>query len=338
MDMTYKSRVGIRREIMKQHPDETTAFLPGSEDMVTEFYKWMVEIYLPRRFPSMYIPIAPTDETPSDKTRSVYIRNRVSNDSLPLEPASAHSALKILGGHVDTDFLFLSRNVETGKYHLDAFVCCFPSGFSLSKKKIGRPLAEIHAPVPGYAEKLERSMDRFFDRIEVGQIVRRANWTITTDDELYREEGTHLYAEDDTTEDSPSDVGREEMLESDEDGAFGALDNVLRDLRDQEPDQTAPHMSRTSQAEEIRKQKENVNVEDCRLRCERQTLHRLPMSRGLVFAFKTYQYTLKEIKEEGSGEDLAAAIEGLSKGNAPNMKYYKRGVVWGDKVVEYLRS
>jgi hypothetical protein len=64
--------------------------------------------------------------------------------------------------------------------------------------------------VPGYKEKLEKSMDRFFEKLEVGKCVRRVNvsslpfayiwieadgekWTITTDDRLFVPSGNHLY-------------------------------------------------------------------------------------------------------------------------------------------------
>lgn len=74
------------------------------------------------------------------------------------------------------------------------------------------------------------------------------------------------------------------------------------------------------------------------VRCERQTLHRLPKSLAVVFAFRTYLYPIQEIKDEGLGPDLADAIDGLQKGNAPGMHFYKRGVVWGEAVKKYLRS
>jgi hypothetical protein len=58
----------------------------------------------------------------------------------------------------------------------------------------------------------------------------------------------------------------------------------------------------------------------------------------LVFAFKTYQYPLPEVKVAGLGAEMAEAIEGLWKGSVPAMAVYKRGVVWDKKVVDYLRS
>ena len=67
-------------------------------------------------------------------------------------------------------------------------------------------------------------------------------------------------------------------------------------------------------------------------------LHRLPQTKALVFSFKTYLYPLKEIKEEGLGDELAKAIDGLKEGSVPAMHFYKRGVVWGEVVKKYLRS
>lgn len=67
-------------------------------------------------------------------------------------------------------------------------------------------------------------------------------------------------------------------------------------------------------------------------------LHRLPETKALVFSFKTYLYPLKDIKDEGSGEELAQAIDGLKEGSVPAMHFYKRGVIWGDAVKKYLTS
>lgn len=73
------------------------------------------------------------------------------------------------------------------------------------------------------------------------------------------------------------------------------------------------------------------------LRIELQTLTRLPSTSSLVFSFKTYMYPVDDIKKEGLGPDLAEAIQGLKKGNAPAMWVYKGGVKWGEELCEYLR-
>jgi hypothetical protein len=49
-------------------------------------------------------------------------------------------------------------------------------------------------------------------------------------------------------------------------------------------------------------------------------------------------YPLRQIKEEGLGEELAEAIDGLKEGSIPEMHFYKRGVEWGTAVKKYLRS
>lgn len=74
------------------------------------------------------------------------------------------------------------------------------------------------------------------------------------------------------------------------------------------------------------------------MRCELQTLSRLPETKAILFSFKTHLYTLDEIKAEGLGPQLANAIDGLKQGNAPGMWTYKGAIRWGKKVKEYLRS
>ena len=57
-----------------------------------------------------------------------------------------------------------------------------------------------------------------------------------------------------------------------------------------------------------------------------------------MFSFKTYMYPISDLKAEGLGPEVADAIEGLKKGNAPGMWRYKSAVRWGRSVLEYLRS
>lgn len=74
------------------------------------------------------------------------------------------------------------------------------------------------------------------------------------------------------------------------------------------------------------------------LRCERQTFHRLPSSQALVFGFHSYLYPLQDVKDEGLGEALAQAIDGLKEGSTPGIHLYKGGPVWEKAVKEFLRS
>lgn len=320
MDNTYVDRIKLRRQIMEDHHASTLACNPVGRAAVFEFYNWLIGTYLPRRFPTCYTVVDAGDPHDEKSTAKPRLLNKITNELIPLKPPVApRVALRMIGAHVDTDFLFLlpkpdPQNPGQQVYHLEAFTTTFPSGFS-TLSKLGLPLAAIHAPVPAYGSKLEKSMDRFFARLEVGKAVRRSNWTVTTHANLFTEEGTHLYAD-----------GEEESASGPEESKTA---NATAKTMDP---------SSTTLAEDIEAQKRDVMIEDCRLRSERQTLHRLPKTGALVFGFKTYLSTLEEVKNDGDGLALADAIEGFKKGSVPEMEFYKRGVVWGEKVKEYLRS
>jgi hypothetical protein len=49
-------------------------------------------------------------------------------------------------------------------------------------------------------------------------------------------------------------------------------------------------------------------------------------------------YPIRELRDEGSGEMLAEAIDGLGLGSVPGMTVYKRQVIWGEKVKAFLRG
>ena len=79
---------------------------------------------------------------------------------------------------------------------------------------------------------------------------------------------------------------------------------------------------------------QEVDAEKCRMRVERQTVWKLPETGAVVFAWKTYMYTLKELKEEGEAENLAEAIRGLGD----DIRRCKGLEIWEEKVLAYLRG
>lgn len=291
MDHTYLTRMRLRQEILDQNRDVTVRCNEIAQPAVFEFYRWMFGVYLPRRFPTVYRLV---NHPAGGSLQALY--NQASDVFIPTAPPSDPlAALRTLGIQIDTDFILLlptSRDAEGAAiYHLHAFVNPCPSGFNLSEK-LGLPLSGVHGGVPGYQARLARSMDKTFARLERGKLIRRSNWTITTNDRLLNLGGTHLYGD--------------------------------------------------TEGEEAQRQVEveqaKVKIEECRLRSERQTLFRLPESGAIVFSFKTYLYTLEEVKRRGHAAALAEAIEGLGRGNVPEFEYYKRKVIWGPKVLEYLRT
>ncbi|KUJ17151.1 uncharacterized protein LY89DRAFT_646318 [Mollisia scopiformis] len=82
----------------------------------------------------------------------------------------------------------------------------------------------------------------------------------------------------------------------------------------------------------------DIDISNCWVRCELQTLFALPKSGGRILSVHLYLYPLQQIKDEGLGEELCEAIDGLKLGNAPSFWRYKRAPVWQEKVKEFLRG
>ncbi|MDP3895043.1 MAG: DUF3445 domain-containing protein [Mesorhizobium sp.] len=84
------------------------------------------------------------------------------------------------------DDLVLMRRGEDG-WRLAAASLCFPSSWTLSEK-FGRPLQEIHDPVPGFGSGTRTAdiINRIFDNLPPGQPVIRWNWSLQGDLTLYK--------------------------------------------------------------------------------------------------------------------------------------------------------
>lgn len=168
MDHNYLDRITLRRSIMTQYPETVLAAEDCVKPAVDEFYTWLVGTYLPTRFPRMFQLQQPPE-------KDGFLHNLVTDERLSLCPeTNAIDTLRVLGGLVDDDFLFLVPSEDGDGYTLKGFVTCFPNGFNTAKK-LNLKLRDIHTSVPQYKQKLERSMDRFFDKLKVGRFIKRAN-------------------------------------------------------------------------------------------------------------------------------------------------------------------
>lgn len=81
--------------------------------------------------------------------------------------------------------LVIMRKGETG-WRLAAASLSFPSSWSL-REKFGKPMHEIHAPVPEFGAGTRNAglIERMFDNLQPGNPVKRYNWSIYSDGELY---------------------------------------------------------------------------------------------------------------------------------------------------------
>ncbi|KAH6847103.1 hypothetical protein B0I37DRAFT_374299 [Chaetomium sp. MPI-CAGE-AT-0009] len=281
LDNNYLNRVTTRRTLLTKHKSAVFGAIPPGHAPVRELYTYLLGTYLPARYPTIFhLSHSPAPTSP----HKTLFHNRATGRIMPLSPlpSTADEMLQILGETVEDDLFLLLPDREGGAHRAVAFVCCHPAGFDPAEK-LGKVLAEIHGPVPGY-ERIGGSMERYFGRLAVGRCVKRVNWSIQTHPRLYAPSGNHVHAGDKVDEEA------------------------------------------------------EIDIHKARFRVELQALTRLPETRAVLFSFKTYLYSLDEIKREGLGPQLADAIEGLQEGNAPGMWVYKGGVRWGKAACEYLRA
>jgi dimethylamine monooxygenase subunit A len=99
-------------------------------------------------------------------------------------PDCAHGPLARAALLIQED-LVLMRHSPKG-WRLVAASLCFPSAWNLHEK-FGRPMHEIHQPVPGFGEGTRNAglIDRMFDNLRVEQPVIRWNWSLYGDARLY---------------------------------------------------------------------------------------------------------------------------------------------------------
>ncbi|MBJ7579497.1 DUF3445 domain-containing protein [Devosia sp. MC532] len=90
---------------------------------------------------------------------------------------------------VQDDLLILQRDTEA--WRLTAACLCFPSSWLLAEK-IGKPLADIHAPVPGFGPgtRAAQIMARMFDAARPETPMIRWNYSLYGDDRLFHPEST----------------------------------------------------------------------------------------------------------------------------------------------------
>jgi hypothetical protein len=98
---------------------------------------------------------------------------------VPLDPSQP---LLTLGRLVQEDLCLLEA---AGNEHvLTGAILCFPASWTLAQK-IGRPLSDIHIPVPSYDAGIARRVQRMFDAIRPEQPLWRANALLYADPALH---------------------------------------------------------------------------------------------------------------------------------------------------------
>jgi dimethylamine monooxygenase subunit A len=94
--------------------------------------------------------------------------------------------LELAGRLVQEDLCIIQQS-DDGPI-LTAAVLCFPSRWRLHEK-LGKPLAQVHGPVPFYGERLSAPVDRFMTKVKSGHIASRLNWSVLDDAAMFQPTG-----------------------------------------------------------------------------------------------------------------------------------------------------
>jgi hypothetical protein len=144
LEPTYRERIAQRKALYVQHGTNIVNSLPGSTDACLELAEVVVQ-FLCARYPSQF----------HVDSAGIFHNNILGTqvDMQHIEP------LLFLLENVPEDFLIVQEDEKSGLYHFRAGVSASAVGWNMSMK-IGKPLHEIHGPVPSYREKMQHSMDR----------------------------------------------------------------------------------------------------------------------------------------------------------------------------------
>ncbi len=171
IDALYHEELALKRALLAERREAVFAALPVS-DAVRPLVARYVADGLIGAHPAWF-------RVDGDRFANALSGDAVRLDTLPDDP------LAWAGVQVQEDLCVMQR-IE-GRYCLTAASLSFPSRWRLAEK-LGKPMAVIHQPVPGYAERLESPVNRFFDHLKPDHVVCRFNWTIHDDAALHQPE------------------------------------------------------------------------------------------------------------------------------------------------------
>jgi len=92
------------------------------------------------------------------------------------EQSPSSGLARAVAEHWEPDFLLMARS--GGSVRLAGGCVCFPSSWSV-QEKIGRPIEEIHAVVPGLNASIGPRIQAFLERLKPGISWTRSNWGLS---------------------------------------------------------------------------------------------------------------------------------------------------------------
>jgi hypothetical protein len=171
VDEAFDPQLREKRRIEAEYPEQVFVAEEGTQDAQREVLD-LLRTHLPQRFPDRY----------SVECKGIAISG---HPALTIQAMAEMPPLRAAARLVAEDLILMRRD-DSG-WRLVAGSLCFPANWSLTEK-FGKPIHEIHAPVPGFAGGTRNAelIGRIFDKMAVDQPVQRRNWSIQSGTGLFR--------------------------------------------------------------------------------------------------------------------------------------------------------
>ncbi len=98
-------------------------------------------------------------------------------------PLNRADPLRCLGRLVQEDLCLMLPDVR-GEHVLGGAILCFPASWTLAEK-LGKPMSQIHVPVPEYDANIARRVQRLLDAVQPGRPLWRMNHNLYASPDLY---------------------------------------------------------------------------------------------------------------------------------------------------------
>lgn len=178
IDSRYPQDMAEKRDLLGTRRKQVYALLPMAEEAAGEARSMIVE-NLTTHHPDWF-----THDR--DLLRNHLLKESI--DTTRMEPLEHAARL------VQEDLCIIQPG-EDGRPVFTAGAVCFPSRWSLAEK-IGKKLDDVHEPVPLYASRLLRPVNRFMQFLKPDHIACRLNWSLLDDPSLFQPGGKWRGVED----------------------------------------------------------------------------------------------------------------------------------------------
>lgn len=177
MDKYYWHYIQEKQRIWHTYGRENIDWLPESEDACLELME-IVADHMIERYPLLFTVLS------DKKEKGKIVRNELTKEILDMTHPLKEHPLMYVTKMAKEDFYVVLKNPKDGLHYLVAAAVPFPGGSFGINNKIGKHLDVIHDDVPYYHEKLKKSMERWFEKLDEFSPVERASWYITWDHKL----------------------------------------------------------------------------------------------------------------------------------------------------------